>query len=212
MLGSSPVRPTWSKRARCNTPHDSLSPGPFEMGPGVHRPSAKRVLETGEGTRTVAISTSDPTAALEHPAVVVHDGAMSAHDPDPELVAAALEVRLQAYCPYSRYQVGTAIRTAAGAVIVGCNVENAAYPLGSCSEAGAVAAMVAAGERDIVEVVVVTNGDRPGAPCGGCRQRLSEFADPDVPVHMVAVSGASWSTTVAGLLPHAFGPEFLSAD
>jgi len=141
-----------------------------------------------------------------------HDGAMSAHDPDPELVAAAQAAHLLAYCPYSHYRVGAAIRTAAGAVIAGCNVENAAYPLGSCAEAGAIAAMVAAGERAIVEIVVVTDGEQPGTPCGGCRQRIREFAGPEVAVHSVAASGATWSATVAELLPHSFGPEFLDAD
>jgi len=132
--------------------------------------------------------------------------------PDPELLEAAQEAHLQAYCPYSHYRVGAAIRTTSGSVVAGCNVENAAYPLGSCAEAGAIAAMVAAGERAIAEIVVVTDGDEPGTPCGGCRQRIREFAGPDVVVHSVAGSGATWSTTVAELLPHSFGPEFLSAD
>ncbi|HUS41458.1 MAG TPA: cytidine deaminase [Ilumatobacteraceae bacterium] len=134
---------------------------------------------------------------------------MSVREPDSELVAAARRVHLQAYCPYSNYRVGAAIRTASGAVVVGCNVENAAYPLGSCAEAGAIAAMVAGGEREIAEVVVVTDGDQPGTPCGGCRQRLREFAGPDVVVHSVAASGATWSSAMAELLPHSFGPEFL---
>jgi cytidine deaminase len=133
------------------------------------------------------------------------------NEPDPELSAAARQVHLQAYCPYSHYRVGAAIRTPSGAVIVGCNVENAAYPLGSCAEAGAIAAMVALGEQAIAEIVVVTDGDEPGTPCGGCRQRIREFAGPDVAVHSVAAaSGVTWSTTVAELLPHSFGPEFLA--
>jgi cytidine deaminase len=131
------------------------------------------------------------------------------NEPDPELMAAARQVHQQAYCPYSHYRVGAAIRTASGSVVVGCNVENAAYPLGSCAEAGAIAAMVASGERSIVEIVVVTDGDEPGTPCGGCRQRIREFAGPEVVVHSAAASGAVWSTTVADLLPHSFGPEFL---
>lgn len=131
------------------------------------------------------------------------------NEPDPELVAAATEAHLRAYCPYSHYRVGAAIRTASGAVVSGCNVENAAYPLGSCAEAGAIAAMVAGGERSIAEIVVVTDGDEPGTPCGGCRQRIREFAGPAVAVHSVSASGAVWSTTVAALLPHSFGPEFL---
>jgi cytidine deaminase len=132
--------------------------------------------------------------------------------PDPELLVAAQEAHLQAYCPYSHYRVGAAIRTTSGSVIAGCNVENAAYPLGSCAEAGAIAAMVLAGERSIAEIVVVTDGDEPGTPCGGCRQRIREFAGPEVVVHSVATSGASWSTTVAALLPHSFGPELLDPD
>ncbi len=94
---------------------------------------------------------------------------MSATEPDPELLAAAQAIHLLAYCPYSHYRVGAAIRTGAGAVVVGCNVENAAYPLGSCAEAGAIAAMVAGAEHSIAEIVVVTDGDEPGTPCGGCR-------------------------------------------
>ena len=125
-------------------------------------------------------------------------------------MAAAKEVHLRAYCPYSHYRVGAAIKTASGSVIVGCNVENAAYPLGSCAEGGAIAAMVAAGEREIVEIVVVTDGDEPGTPCGGCRQLIREFSAPGVVVHSVSASGATWSTTVAELLPHSFGPEFLA--
>ncbi len=89
---------------------------------------------------------------------------MSAREPDPELLAAAQAIHLRAYCPYSHYRVGAAIRTASGTVVAGCNVENAAYPLGSCAEAGAIAAMVAAGERAIVEIVIVTDGDEPGTP------------------------------------------------
>ena len=137
------------------------------------------------------------------------DGGMSGAVPDPELLAAATRAHLGAYCPYSQYRVGAAIRTGSGAVIVGCNVENAAYPLGSCAEAGAIAAMVMAGERSIAEVVVVTDGDMPGTPCGGCRQRLREFSGPDVVVHSVAVSGGVITMTMAELLPHSFGPEFL---
>ncbi len=129
--------------------------------------------------------------------------------PDPELLAAATAAHLRAYCPYSHYRVGAAIRTESGAVIVGCNVENAAYPLGSCAEAGAIAAMVAAGERSIVEIVVVTDGDTPGTPCGGCRQRLREFAGAGVLVHSVSASGPTTTMTMAELLPHSFGPEFL---
>lgn len=139
-------------------------------------------------------------------------GPMTASDrpePDGELLAAATAAHTMAYCPYSQYRVGAAIRTESGSIAAGCNVENAAFPLGSCAEAGAVAAMVLAGDRVIVEVVVVTDGETPGTPCGGCRQRIREFAGPEVWVHSVSSTGASMSTTVADLLPHSFGPEYL---
>jgi cytidine deaminase len=135
-------------------------------------------------------------------------------------LAAAAAAHLRAYCPYSHYRVGAAVRSDSGAIHVGCNVENAAYPLGSCAEAGAIAAMVLAGDRSIVEVVVVTDGDRPGTPCGGCRQRIREFAAPEVVVHAVIATEITdvtdpaprISATVAELLPHSFGPEFLTGD
>ena len=127
-----------------------------------------------------------------------------------ELIEAAVTAQANAHCPYSNYSVGAAIRTASGAVFAGCNVENAAYPEGTCAEAGAIAAMVLAGEREIAEVVVVTGGSTAGTPCGGCRQRLREFAAPDVIVHALSNDGAALRMTMAELLPSSFGPEFLT--
>jgi cytidine deaminase len=129
--------------------------------------------------------------------------------PDAELVVAATTVQQRAYARYSRYRVGVALRTSSGATVTGCNVENAAFPLGTCAEAGAIAAMVASGERSISEVVVVTDGETPGTPCGGCRQRIREFAAPDVVVHCLSISGAIVSMTMEDLLPRSFGPEHL---
>lgn len=120
------------------------------------------------------------------------------------LVEAARAARKNAYAPYSGFRVGAAIRTATGAVHVGCNVENAAYPEGTCAEAGAVAAMVAAGETAIAEVAVVADAPGPVAPCGGCRQKIAEFAGPDVPVTMSTTGGALATTTAGELLPRAF--------
>ncbi len=131
--------------------------------------------------------------------------------PPPDLLAAAEAARARAYCPYSGYHVGAALRTVSGALITGCNVENASYPLGTCAEAGAIAAMLLAGETAIAEVLVVTDGDVPGTPCGGCRQRLREFAALDVVIHSVSATGEVLSRTLDELLPHSFGPEFLSA-
>ena len=116
----------------------------------------------------------------------------------------ALMVRSRAYAPYSRFQVGAALRAASGTVYVGCNVENAAYPEGTCAEAGAIAAMVAAGETVIAEAYVVADSPGPVAPCGGCRQKLAEFSAGDVPVTLATVAGVEQKTTVSALLPGAF--------
>ncbi len=126
------------------------------------------------------------------------------------LIEAAAKVRANAHAPYSRFRVGAAIRSASGAVYLGCNVENAAYPEGTCAEAGAIAAMVAAGETRIKEVAVIADSPDPVAPCGGCRQRLREFSDPDVVVTMANVKGSIRTMRIDELLPGAFGPEQLS--
>ncbi len=127
-----------------------------------------------------------------------------------DLIDAAVAVRERGYVPYSRFKVGAAIRTPDGAIFAGCNVENAAYPQGVCAEAGAISAMVAAGQTRIAEVVVCGAGHLPVTPCGGCRQKLREFAGPEVPIHMVDETGALVLTrTLAELLPDSFGPEHL---
>ena len=121
-----------------------------------------------------------------------------------ELKDAALRVRQNAHAPYSDFRVGAAIRAASGAVYAGCNVENVAYPEGTCAEAGAIAAMVAAGERDIVEAYVVAGSPMPVTPCGGCRQKLAEFSGGDVPVTMATTGGVEQVMRMAELLPGAF--------
>ena len=110
----------------------------------------------------------------------------------------------RAYAPYSGFRVGAAIRTADGQVHAGCNVENVAYPEGTCAEAGAIAAMILAGGRQIVEILVVADSPDPTPPCGGCRQKLAEFAAPDTPVILADLRGERLRTTVADLLPGAF--------
>ena len=122
-----------------------------------------------------------------------------------ELVAAARAVREHAYVPYSEFRVGAAIRAASGRVYRGCNVENVAYPEGTCAEAGAIAAMVAAGETEIAALAVVAGSPSPVPPCGGCRQKIAEFAADDVPVTMATMAGETLTLTVAELLPGAFG-------
>ena len=124
--------------------------------------------------------------------------------PDPALLHAATAVRENAYAPYSRFKVGAALRGASGAVYSGCNVENVAYPEGTCAEAGAIAAMAAAGGREIAEICVIADSPVPVSPCGGCRQKLAEFAGPDVPVVLATTDGATYHTTVGALLPGAF--------
>jgi len=125
------------------------------------------------------------------------------HDTE-SLIDAAAGVRAHAYVPYSRFAVGAALRTPSGAVHLGCNVENVAYPEGTCAEAGAVAAMVAAGETAIAEVAVIADSPAPVPPCGGCRQKLAEFASGEVRVTMATTSGERLTRTVAELLPGAF--------
>ena len=120
------------------------------------------------------------------------------------LLQAATEVRLRAYAPYSRFKVGAAIRASSGAVHVGCNVENVAYPEGTCAEAGAIAAMIAAGDTAIAEILVIADSPAPVPPCGGCRQKIAEFAAPDVKVTLCTTDGAQKTMTVAELLPGVF--------
>ena len=120
------------------------------------------------------------------------------------LEAAARAVRENAHAPYSGFKVGAAIRAASGRIHVGCNVENAAYPQGACAEAGAICAMVAAGDTEIAEVYVIADAPGPVAPCGGCRQRISEFAGPDTPVTMSNLRGDTRTMTLGALLPGAF--------
>ncbi len=122
---------------------------------------------------------------------------------------AATEVRENAYVPYSGFKVGAAIKGASGAVYVGCNVENAAYPEGTCAEAGAIAAMVAGGETEIAKVLVIADSPLPVSPCGGCRQKLAEFSAPDTPVTLATTDGKTEETTVATLLPGAFSDAYM---
>ena len=117
---------------------------------------------------------------------------------------AARAVRENAHAPYSRFKVGAAIRAASGKVYVGCNVENAAYPEGTCAEAGAIAAMVAGGDTVIDEAYVIADAPRPVPPCGGCRQKLAEFAGAEVPVTLATMDGTEETTRVGDLLPGAF--------
>ncbi len=129
---------------------------------------------------------------------------------DSDIVAAARAAMARAYAPYSRFKVGAAVRGESGRLYAGCNVENAAYPQGWCAEASAIAAMVMAGETRIVEAAVMAGGDELCTPCGGCRQKLYEFAGDDLPIHVCGTEGLRRTVTLGALLPLAFGPETLT--
>jgi homotetrameric cytidine deaminase len=121
------------------------------------------------------------------------------------LLDAATEAMRNAYAPYSQFKVGAAVRGQSGAIYAGANVENVAYPQGQCAEASAIGAMVAAGESAIGAVAVVAEKLEVCPPCGGCRQRLSEFGDPSTPVYL-----GPTTTTLGELLPGAFDREALA--
>jgi cytidine deaminase len=132
-----------------------------------------------------------------------------------DLFEAAKAAREASYAPYSHFKVGAAIRARSGRIHAGCNVENAAYPVGTCAEAGAIAAMRLAGDEAIEEILVLgwtdARPDAPGltTPCGGCRQRIREFAAPATPIHVAGPEGLRRSFTLAELLPESFGPDNL---
>ena len=126
------------------------------------------------------------------------------------LKEAATAVRLHAYAPYSRFKVGAALRSTAGQLHIGCNVENVAYPEGTCAEAGAIAAMIAAGDTRIAELHVIADSPDPVPPCGGCRQKIAEFADPSVQVTLHTTDGKSLTMTVADLLPGRFAAAHMT--
>ena len=121
----------------------------------------------------------------------------------------AREALARAHAPYSRFRVGACLRAGSGRLYGGCNVENSAYPVGQCAEATAIGAMVVAGDHEIVEVVVLTEGREICPPCGRCRQQLAEFARPAVLVHLAGPEGVRVTTTLGELLPLAFGRETL---
>lgn len=126
-----------------------------------------------------------------------------------DLIEAAIAAMANAYAPYSNFSVGAAVRGASGRIYAGCNVENAAYPEGWCAETSAIAALVAAGETRIAEVAVAGPGERLVTPCGGCRQRLREFAADDVAVHICGPEGLRKTVSLGELLPLSFGPDNL---
>lgn len=124
-----------------------------------------------------------------------------------DLFAAAQAARANAYAPYSNFAVGAALRTPSGAIFAAANVENASYPVGTCAEAGAIAAMIAAGGREIAEALIMADSGTPLVPCGACCQRLAEFGSPDLIVHSASPNGVRARFRLGELLPHAFRLE-----
>ena len=127
-----------------------------------------------------------------------------------DLIKAAKAARTTAHAPYSKFYVGAAMRDEQGRVFGGSNIENAAYPQGWCAEPSAISHLIRAGGKAITEVVVIGNGDALCTPCGGCRQKIREFAKGDVKIHCCTQEGKLIRTfTLEELLPASFGPENL---
>lgn len=126
-----------------------------------------------------------------------------------DLLATARTMMLRAHAPYSRFHVGAAVRDEEGGVHGGCNVENAAYPQGWCAEASAIAALIGAGRKRVLECLVIGPGPDLITPCGGCRQKLREFASGDLKIHLCGPDGLHRTVTLEQLLPLSFGPHSL---
>lgn len=127
------------------------------------------------------------------------------------LFIAARTAQSRAHAPYSGFKVGAAVLGTDGAVHSGCNVENAAYPVGTCAEEAAIAALVAAGGQGLAAILILGDGDALVTPCGACRQRIREFGGPETPVHIAGPEGVRRTFRLGELLPFAFGPESLRA-
>ena len=130
---------------------------------------------------------------------------------DEDLIKAAIAAMGRAYAPYSGFPVGAAILDEDGAIHAGANIENAAYPVGNCAEASAIAALIMAGRKRITKIAVAGgDGELLCTPCGACRQRIREFAAAETPVLVCGPEGLQQSFTLAELLPASFGPENLA--
>ena len=129
---------------------------------------------------------------------------------DERLIKAAIDAMPSAYAPYSGFHVGAALLDENGNIHQGVNVENAAYPQGNCAEASAIAAMIIEGGRRIKAVAVAGRGDLLCTPCGGCRQRIREFADAETPIIICGEDGERARFTLGDLLPESFGPDHVN--
>jgi cytidine deaminase len=126
-----------------------------------------------------------------------------------QLMELAKEGREKAYVPYSKFKVGAALLTTDGKVFKGCNIENSGYSMTNCAERTAMFKAVSEGERDFAAIAIVADTEGPCSPCGACRQVISEFCAPNMPVYLTNMKGDVQETTVKELLPGAFSPEDL---
>ena len=124
-----------------------------------------------------------------------------------DLIQRAKEASEKAYAPYSKFKVGAAILSTSGQIFSGCNVENAAYPQGTCAEAGAISAMVVTGDLKIFKIAIFVNTSKFIAPCGGCRQKISEFSDANTKVILINKNFEDKSFSLQQMLPGAFISE-----
>jgi cytidine deaminase len=134
---------------------------------------------------------------------------LSSLSPEIAYIKATKQAMAMAYAPYSNYPVGALVVTEDGQTFAGCNVENASYPEGNCAEMAAIAAMVVAGHQRIKTIYIMSQDAQGATPCGGCRQRIREFSDNNTPIVLCSPMGVQQRLSMAQLLPHAFGPEFL---
>ncbi len=121
-----------------------------------------------------------------------------------KLLSLAQEAASRAYCPYSHFPVGAAIESTDGRFYSGCNVENVSYPVGTCAEAGAIAAMIAGGSKKIANILIYASAQTLITPCGACRQRIAEFAVPETVIYLAQPGGIGKSCTISELLPSSF--------
>jgi len=129
---------------------------------------------------------------------------------DDAMLDLARRAMARAHAPYSKFHVGAVVKGRNGKLYAGCNVENASYPEGCCAETSAISAMVIDGEKAIAEIAVIGAGDALVTPCGGCRQRIREFATESTPIHICGPDGLRKTVSLGDLLPISFGPDNLS--
>ena len=127
-----------------------------------------------------------------------------------ELYKKAAVVMETAYVPYSKFKVGAAILDENNNFHIGSNVENSAYPIGNCAEASAISAMITSRGTRIIAIAVTGYGKMFCTPCGGCRQRIREFSEPNTPIIIGNENGIQKIFTLSDLLPFSFGPENLN--